>query len=282
MYNGRTFRDSKDMRDQNLQSNGQGLARLRKAGGEGIFMSVTKKAEKIATALYMLTDLIPESDPMRNRIRDTSLLVLSETRRLSGALTGDLYFHLAGVIARSWELMSFMEVSVVVGFISDMNYRVLKTALIEFISDLRNRQRIEGFQKMDDLKLVDGTSSGFSLKSDFFKIDEADVREEERPMPKPVVKDTQIYKRHVESPLPSVSARPSPVSEADSKLIEERKEKIVNLLKTKGKLGMADIATAFPTFNPKTLQRDLNSLIEAGLITRTGEKRWSRYSASSR
>jgi hypothetical protein len=68
-----------DMPNQNLQSKGQEIGKPKRSPNEGIFMSVTKKSEKIVTAIYMLTDLIPEKDPMRHKLRDTSLQMLTKS-----------------------------------------------------------------------------------------------------------------------------------------------------------------------------------------------------------
>ncbi len=262
-----------------LQSNGQGVNKMdmsnkiKRVPNEGIFMSVSKKAEKIATALYMVTDLISVDDPMRGKIRSVSLAILSDTRGLSYAVTGDLYFHIARIISKSWELVSLIEVSVVVGFISDMNHGVLKNALVDFIGDLRNRQRIEGFHSMRDLKIADGEAANFSLKSDFFKIEETTFLEERT---SPVIKDNNITKGHYENKM-SFKPASKPVSHSDSGAMEDRKAKIIGLIKEKKDISIKDVVSHFEGYSQKTLLRDLNTLVVAGIIKKTGEKRWSRY-----
>ena len=273
------FKDIFFMLQGDLQSNGRGVNKMdmsnkiKRIPNEGIFMSVSKKAEKIATALYMVTDLISVEDPMRGKIRSVSLAILSDTRGLSYAVTGDLYFHIARIISKSWELVSLMEVSVVVGFISDMNYGVLKNALVDFIGDLRNRQRIEGFHTMRDLKIADGEAANFSLKSDFFKIEETAFIEERLPS---VIKDKEINKGHNEHKM---SFRPAskPVPNVDSGAMEDRKAKIIELIKEKKDISIKDIVSHFEGYSQKTLLRDLHAMVLAGIIKKPGEKRWSRY-----
>lgn len=274
------------MQDNELQPNGQikvsnNLSKIKRVPNEGIFMSVSKKAEKITTALYMLTDLIKDGDPMRQKVRETSIVILSDTRGLSYAVTGDLYFHLGRVIAKSWELVSLIEVCAAVGFVSDMNYNILKNALVEFIGDLRNRQRIEGFTNIQDLKIVTGEAGNFKLKSDFFKLDEEDIktiREETR---------EEDSKGHLSRTMSDrkMSFIPEP-KESQSKIIRhesrskgaEREEQILKLIQEKKDISINDIVSYFSNYTPKTVQRDLMSLIQAGKIKRTGERRWSRYS----
>lgn len=58
-----------------------------------------------------------------------------------------------------------------------------------------------------------------------------------------------------------------------------RAEKVLTVLKEKGASGISTIAAALPDVSEKTVQRQLNSLVEKGLVLKDGERRWSRYSA---
>lgn len=276
------------MKENEIQSNGQmvnsgNMSKIKRIPNEGIFMSVSKKAEKLTTALYMLTDLIREDDPMRRKIRETAIIVLSDTRGLSYAMTGDLYFHLARVIAKSWELVSLIEVCVVVGFISDMNYGILKNALIEFIGDLRNRQRVEGFTNIQDLKIGVGEANNFKLKSDFFKLDDTDLKDMEQSVAEVAPREPKNYKGHISRTLSDKNL--SFTKSKPSKLVPEigvsqtdREGKILQLINEKKDISIKDIVSYFSEYSQKTIQRNLAALVEAGKIKRTGEKRWSRYS----
>ncbi len=276
----------KDMRDNELQSNGQisnssNLSKIRRVPKEGVFMSVSKKAEKITTALYMLTDFIKDGDPMRQKIRAISVAILSDTRALSYAVTGDLYFHLGRVIAKSWELVSLIEVCVAVGFMSDMNYNILKNALVEFIGDLRNRQRIEGFTNIQDLKVVAGEAGNFKLKSDFFRLDEEELKvikeasqeEDSKGHSSRTLSDRKMSFRNT-----APGSQPKSLGVSVKTKSFDREERILKLIQEKKDISINDIVSYFSDYNPKTVQRDLISLIQAGKIKRTGERRWSRYS----
>lgn len=271
------------MKENDLQPNRQ----VKKVSTEGIFMSVSKKAEKITTALYMLTDLVREDDPMRRKIRETSIMVLSDTRGLSYAMTGDLYFHLARVIAKSWELVSLIEVCVVVGFISDMNHGIIKNALIEFIGDLRNRQRIEGFTHIQDLKIGVGEANNFKLKSDFFKLDDNDMRSAKEEFTSDVQTSGRVLsKGHFIKPMSDRNLSFNTeiktinnLSKTESPNQTERSEQILKLIEEKREISIKDIVSYFQEYSQKTIQRDLAALVESGAIKRSGEKRWSRYSS---
>jgi DNA-binding HxlR family transcriptional regulator len=42
-------------------------------------------------------------------------------------------------------------------------------------------------------------------------------------------------------------------------------------------VGIRDIADKVLGCSEKTLQRELNTLVDSGLVNRIGEKRWSKY-----
>ncbi len=252
--------------------------KIKRIPHEGLFMSVTKKAEKITTALYMLTDLIPEGDPMRQQIRSVSLSILSDTRTLTYSLTGDLYFHVGKIISKSWEIVSLTEVCSVVGFISDMNYGILKNALVDFISDLRNKQRIEGFKRMEEMKIGEGEASNIILNSDFFKVGPEDLLAEQEPprivkdIPKGQTKPVMSFNK----PIVSFKNPASPQADSDSRMIE-RKAKVEALVSEKKDISIKDILLYFNDFSSKTILRDLNSLVGEGKIKKVGDRRWTRY-----
>lgn len=255
--------------------------KIKRIPHEGVFMSVTKKAEKITTAIYMLTDLIPEGDPMRQQLRSVSLSILSDTRTLTYSLTGDLYFHVGKIISRTWEIVSLTEVCSVVGFISDMNHGILKTALIEFIGDLRNKQRVEGFKRLDDMKIGEGEASNITLNSDFFNVSPEDLMTEQYE-PK-IIKD--ISKGHLKPVVSFIKSNPVTVSPAVPSVSvdnqkNERKTKIEGLVVEKKDISIRDILLYFKDFSSKTILRDLNALVNEGKIKKTGDRRWTRYLAS--
>tara|TARA_B100002051_G_scaffold276820_1_gene329403 strand:- start:5582 stop:6322 length:741 start_codon:yes stop_codon:yes gene_type:complete len=60
----------------------------------------------------------------------------------------------------------------------------------------------------------------------------------------------------------------------------DRGERIKTVLEAKPQATIKDIAEVITDVSEKTIQRELNSLIEKGQVFREGERRWSRYSVS--
>ena len=60
-----------------------------------------------------------------------------------------------------------------------------------------------------------------------------------------------------------------------------RREAILSILKAKGPSYIKDISTVVRDVSEKTIQRELQALVEQGEVTRTGERRWTTYSLAS-
>jgi len=60
----------------------------------------------------------------------------------------------------------------------------------------------------------------------------------------------------------------------------DRAERIKTVLEAKPQATIKDISEVITDVSEKTIQRELNSLIEKGQVLREGERRWSKYSAT--
>ena len=60
--------------------------------------------------------------------------------------------------------------------------------------------------------------------------------------------------------------------------LTDRAERIKTVLEAKPQATIKDVAAIITDVREKTIQRELNSLIDQGQVIREGERRWSRYS----
>lgn len=60
--------------------------------------------------------------------------------------------------------------------------------------------------------------------------------------------------------------------------LSDRGERIKTVLEAKPEATVKDISEVITDVSEKTIQRELNSLIEKGQVIREGERRWSKYS----
>ena len=80
------------------------------------------------------------------------------------------------------------------------------------------------------------------------------------------------------------SAIPSGDISSDAHLVYsqlvDRGSRIKTVLEAKPEATIKDIAEVITDVSEKTIQRELNSLIEKGQVVRQGERRWSKYSVA--
>ena len=57
-----------------------------------------------------------------------------------------------------------------------------------------------------------------------------------------------------------------------------RQSIIINILKRKKEIMIKDVSPLINGCSEKTIQRELSSMVDLGILKKIGEKRWSRYS----
>ncbi len=86
------------------------------------------------------------------------------------------------------------------------------------------------------------------------------------------------------SSRPTRSAIPKGDISSDAHMVYsqlvDRGSRIKTVLEAKPEATIKDIAEVITDVSEKTIQRELNSLIEKGQVVREGERRWSKYSIS--
>ncbi len=60
----------------------------------------------------------------------------------------------------------------------------------------------------------------------------------------------------------------------------DRRERIKTILEAKGEATIKDISEIVTDCSEKTIQRELNAMIEDNIVKRQGERRWSKYSVA--
>lgn len=80
-----------------------------------------------------------------------------------------------------------------------------------------------------------------------------------------------------EKELPSQEAQRPRQERTTQGKITDRSQKILAIVRGKGKATIKDISVSFNDCSEKTVQRELSFLVERGLLRKEGERRWSTY-----
>lgn len=87
---------------------------------------VFRKSEKLTTALYMVTDIMSEREPMKWKMRETAVELMSGVTLAVGANPTEKMSALADVLKKAERLISFLDIAEASRLLSAMNASVLK------------------------------------------------------------------------------------------------------------------------------------------------------------
>ncbi|MCA9352119.1 DeoR family transcriptional regulator [Patescibacteria group bacterium] len=270
------------------------------------YVHLAERSSKMVTALYMITDFLNVHDPLRNLIRQSATDAMKELFSLTHAHKHERVETLSRVQNILHALTTYLTVIHRNGFISDMNISVITT-------ELRSLNDVIAGQITKSLpydRTVDGTTAiqEFSFSDTFFSGSRTEAKHprtdhiKDTPTSNETIKDntkteTSLKKTHTynKNVLDTVrtdngqknSVKPSPSKtgkslekKAPTKRETEkdnRKDNILKILKQKRNASINDICALFKNCSSKTIQRDLNELIDDGMVKKKGSRRWSTY-----
>ncbi len=224
------------------------------------FVFVYKKTEKLATAVYMVTGLFSDNEPMKWSLR----------RKVSELMSFNLtYKDIAGssqidfnhsVQTRVLEIVSLLDISERAGLISTMNFSILKQ---EFSGLLDTFNSFEKALKDLPQETLSKTFFDTQLQSPISSSGSTNV-------PAALQGSLKVNQSHLKD---NTSA-----SSSDNQKRSSRQNIILNMLKKKKEVTIKDITEVIKNCSEKTIQRELISFIAAGVLKKTGERRWSKYS----
>ncbi len=233
---------------------------------------VYKKAEKIASAFYLVSNFLSDNEPIKWQFRSIGLSITSQVL----SLNIESLSRSEGVSKMTLDILkmlSFLEVAFVAGFVSEMNFIILKNELENFLETLNF--------KLDTRH--DKSAYPITFNKDFFAVPQ-DIFI-------PETKTSNFSKGHdkgqqiIKDKTFSGPAERSGVHTGRHKghknnatLGNEREAIIINLLKSKNNLTIKDFSLVIKGCSEKTIQRELLRLVHGGVLNKVGERRWSRYS----
>jgi len=199
-----------------------------------------EKVERVVTAIYLVTSLMIDNEPLKWKIRDVSLETLSQAHL--GATSR--------VIDNVESLKDLVSLANRSALISPMNSEMLQKGL-QYLANM-----VSGRAIFDEKFLISGN---------------------EESVPDSQIKDRKVQEEiNVDKYIPKgqVSDFKKTFNRKD-----KRRDRILEALRRKRESSIKDIARAVKGCSEKTIQRELNVLIAEGKVNKKGERRWSVYSA---
>jgi len=221
------------------------------------------------------------------------LSMLSEVSVLKDKNTQERSAILARLLSTVSEVISLLEIARLSGFISEMNYSVLKREYVFIKRQIELRKEIkssvgkltfaDNFFDIPDARTLPVASSNRSTS--------VAVREREDHSQNNLTANyahQNIQKEdHHKMSYKNQKDNNSPVcpreennchSERVNIIKNKRRDTILQILKDKRELTIKDISLKITDCSEKTIQRELVSMLHLGILKKTGERRWSKYS----
>ncbi len=209
--------------------------------GDDYLVYVFKKTEKITAALYLISGLLKDDEPMKWELRDRGIDMLTSSFTASSSLPGDKNAVIQALFTAALETLSLLNVARISNLISEMNHTLLTNEVDKVVSLLRDRLA------------ASAENAGYVLSEHFFKTSEN----------------------------PATNTRPSvklEIKPENKEKKSQRQENILSVLKGQSNITIKDISRVIKDCSEKTIQRELSELVDKGVIKKEGERRWSRYS----
>ena len=202
---------------------------------------IKSRLEKLATAVFMVTNYIDSTEPLRTNLRKLVLDIISERQD-----------DLNDLSDRVDRVLSVIKIGNTVGLISETSAQIL----------------ISEFEKLKnslEINLPDTLKSIFEIP---------DVQRRETPPP-----NLPLTKGEVPKPArPAGGAEGVIPPLIRGRLVGgQYHQKILDFIKEKGSVSVKDVATVVTDCSEKTIQRELAFLVDQSVLHRVGQKRWARY-----
>lgn len=124
---------------------------------------VAKKSERLVTALYLVTDLMSESEPIKQSLRKNAVGLLSSMNALSQLDVKDRITEFKMSLKSVTEIVSLLHVAVTTGIVSEMNGQILMDGFRSLQLALERKQPIftKGMLEIDNEDELMNSREGF-------------------------------------------------------------------------------------------------------------------------
>ncbi len=260
-----------DKKDKNNQSEFNDPFKWKSLGffsPEEYLLYIFKKTEKITAALYLVSGLLKDAEPMKWELRDHGMELMSSSFMASSNVPGDKNAVIQSLFTAALETISLLNVARISGMISDMNHSLLVSEIDNIVAMLRDRLA------------ESAENAGYVLSENFFKTPDMFATGFKMDNKASGRNDGGGSNRHDLRFTSHDSGKISSQQGHSSTQVKksQRQEMIVAVLKGQSKLTIKDFSKVIKDCSEKTIQRELIDLLKLGVIKKEGERRWSRYS----
>ncbi len=213
------------------------------------FAYICDRIQKITEAVYRVTELLQDKEPMKWIIREKSVSVFT--------------------ILVSLRNNNFLEKNSQLGKIENLIDQL--NALLSLFSGSKTISSVNFDILRDEYELAKKLISKQKQSQDFVRLSLPD----RQISPKEANGQSN---RHNNDNRHSIRQEKSDNSNSKGNTKSAiRKNKILGIIKKKREVGIGELSIMFNEYSEKTIQRDLLEMVDKGVLKKEGHKRWRKY-----
>jgi hypothetical protein len=245
---------------------------------------MNKFPTQLAAAVYRVTELFPENEPLRYKIREIAVEILADFAvfqdlETQGAETEQGFSRknqLKNQIFSKIEILNnyYFDLAREQAWVHPLNFLILKREYDKMKSDIETR--------LSQIKLPASTEGLRRGKPEPKPEPKPKPEPEPEPEPEQIIEPEQPSEPASEPELPKIiepeiyRAPRSVNFEPEQKKLSARHQEILKIIEQGGKKQVGEIRKSFPSLSKRTLRRDLEFLLNQGYVERLGQ--WNEVS----
>lgn len=216
----------------------------------GVVIKRQVQVEAISKAVYLVTDLFSEGEPLKMSLRRMAIDIIENEDKINSLLKLNALIKLS----RDMDLITVMN--------ADLLIRVIDSQL----SDLNN-----GDEKKEVVidKVLNLDDTNAKVTAEIVVIENKDKVE--------IVVEEKVEKKVPNITINNNTQNIKTINNI-SMDIGSRRKRILEIVKARGAVTINEFIESIKGISSKTIQRELTSLVLSGTLKKTGERRWSKYS----
>ncbi|MDQ3089587.1 MAG: hypothetical protein M3Q24_00330 [bacterium] len=284
---------------------------LRYFSNDSNFVFILKKTEKLSSALYLITSFFDKEEPLKWALRSLAGKLLSSSLLLKDPLSSrkeETIIETEGIIL---EIESTLLVAKNAGLISEMNHKIISKEFTLFaeslsaISENLNQVKVKNINaeyfkvsvaepkvneekrpstaRNNDLNIENDSDNNTSEPIQLNVLNDLQNKAGELSLSDKSQKiDESVLARSPHNKTFNNNKNTQGLKEFGAVAVKKnsRQSIIITLLRRKKEIMIKDVSPLIHGCSEKTIQRELLSMVDKGILKKQGEKRWSKYSLS--
>jgi len=253
------------------------------------FAYICDRIQKITEAVYRVTELLQDKEPMKWVIREKSVSIFETLVSLKNNNFLEKNSQLEKIENLIDQLSALLCLFSESKTISSVNFDIIRDEYVLAKSLISKQKQSQDFVKLNlppaqaslptgqtDLPAINKkkTKNANGQSNGHNNTNRHSIRQE-----KPAYRSGRLVENNDDSIAKNNSIKPikKKTKKAGNTKSIIRKNKILDIVKNKKEVSIGELSVMFKECSEKTIQRDLLEMVDRGILKKEGHKRWRKY-----